>query len=80
MAYLHYATREFDRASDLAKAREIFDRYNKYVLPANVEIYETVMKAIADGIALGRSDGLAMVAKEILRRKENENRRHKSGA
>jgi hypothetical protein len=55
------------RAADLAKAHEIIDRYG-FIEPTG-KVREAVAKAIADGISLGRKDGIAMVAKDIARLK-----------
>jgi hypothetical protein len=55
------------RADDLTKAHEILGQYG--AIPADTEAYETVVRAIADGIAFGRTDGIAMAAKDIFRRK-----------
>lgn len=56
------------RAGDLVKAPEIIRRYSyDNDIPPNT--HEIFAKAIADGIAFGRLHGLAMVAKDILRRK-----------
>jgi len=56
------------RAADLAKAHEIIDRYGQLIEPTG-KVREAVAKAIADGIAIGRSDGIAMVATDIARLK-----------
>ena len=61
------------KISDLVKAREIIRRYGKFVFQPDTAAYEEVIKAIADGIAFGRNDGIAMVAKDILRRKDASN-------
>lgn len=61
------------RTSDLAKAREIIGRYGKFVIQPGTTVYDEVIKAIADGIAFGRNDGITMVAKDILRRKDANN-------
>jgi hypothetical protein len=61
------------RTSDLAKAREIIRRYGIFVFQPDTAAYDEVIKAIADGIAFGRNDGIAMVAKDILRRKGGSN-------
>jgi hypothetical protein len=62
-AMLEYPTRE----ADLAKAHEIIDRYG--LIEPTGKVREAVARAIADGISLGRKEGIAMVAKDIARLK-----------
>jgi len=56
------------RAADLVKAHEIIGRYGQFIEPGG-KVREIVAKAIADGIAFGRKEGIAMVAKDITRLK-----------
>ncbi len=50
------------RKDDLDKARVIVGEYGLLIGPAGKQS-ETVAQAVADGIALGRKEALAMVAK-----------------
>lgn len=49
------------REHDLEKAREIVGEYG-LLLGVAGKTSETIAKAVADGIALGRKEGLAMAA------------------
>ena len=49
------------RKDDLAKARVIVGEYGLLISPAG-KLSETVAKAVADGIALGRKEALAAAA------------------
>jgi hypothetical protein len=60
------------RTADLAKAHEITERYGRSIGPDRI-LRESVAKAVADGIAFGRRDGIAMVAKDILHLKKGSN-------
>lgn len=52
------------RDDDLVKAREIVGEYGLLIGPAG-EMSEIVAKAVADGIALGRKQGLAMAGEAM---------------
>ena len=56
------------RESDLEKARLIVGRHGTFVGPAG-SMSEHVAKAVADGIALGRQEGLAMAAEAVAKLK-----------
>ncbi len=56
------------RKDDLAKARVIVGEYGLLISPAG-KLSETVAKAVADGIALGRKEALAAAAKPSARGK-----------
>ena len=54
------------KSADLEKAREIVSQYGTFIGPAGT-MHENVAKAVADGIALGRKEGIAMVAAAVAR-------------
>jgi hypothetical protein len=56
------------READLEKARVIVGEYGLLIGPAGQQT-EIIAKAVADGIALGRKEGLAMAASAVTRLK-----------
>ena len=50
------------KEADLEKARVIVSEYGLLIGPAGKDS-ETIARAVADGIALGRKEGLAMAEK-----------------
>lgn len=56
------------RNADLEKARLIVGRYGTFIGPAGTTS-ENVARAVADGIALGRKEGLAIASEAIARLK-----------
>lgn len=56
------------REGDLEKARIIVGRHGMAIGPAG-PMTESIAKAVADGIALGRQEGLAMAADAIAKLK-----------
>ena len=52
------------READLEKARVIVGEYGLLIGPAGQHT-EIIAKAVADGIALGRKEGLAMAAAAV---------------
>jgi hypothetical protein len=61
-----------DRAADMEKARKIVARFGSFVGPHGT-MPENVAMAIADGIALGRKEGIAMAAEAIAHLKDDGN-------
>lgn len=57
-----------DRATDLEKARLIVGRHGTFIGPAGT-MSENVARAVADGIALGRKEGVALALEAIARLK-----------
>jgi hypothetical protein len=58
------------RAADLAEAQDIIGRYGQFIAPKE-KVGDIIAQAIADGIAFGRRDGIAIAAKDMFR-SENE--------
>ena len=54
------------KEDDLVKAREIVAEYGLLIGPAGKHS-EVVAQAVADGIAAGRKEGMALAAKAIAR-------------
>ena len=54
------------RAADLAEAQDVIDRYGQFIAPKG-KVGEIVAQAIADGIAFGRRDGIAIAARDLFR-------------
>ena len=57
--------------TDLDKAREIVKRHVRFFERAGME-YENITIAVAEGIALGRREGIAMAA-EVVAQLKGEN-------
>jgi hypothetical protein len=51
------------KLTDLERAREIVARYGKY--NGSMGATESIVRAIAEGIALGRNEGIAMAAELV---------------
>lgn len=52
--------------TDLDNAREIVKRHVRFFERAGME-YENITIAVAEGIALGRTEGIAMAAEAVAR-------------
>jgi hypothetical protein len=61
-AWNHAPGKDPIREADLQKARVIVGEYGLLIGPAG-KASETIAQALADGIALGRKEGLAMAGK-----------------
>jgi len=62
------ASKRPTREDDLTRAREIVGEYGLLIGPAGKES-EIIAKAVADGIALGRKEGIVMAQESIGRLK-----------
>jgi len=62
---------EADRNADLEKARLIVGRHGTFIGPAGT-MSENVARAVADGIALGRKEGLEQAVAAITRLKREQ--------
>jgi len=62
------ASKRPTREDDLTRAREIVGEYGLLIGPAGKES-EIIAKAVADGIALGRKEGIVMAQEAIGRLK-----------
>jgi hypothetical protein len=58
--------------TDLDKAREIVKRHVRFFERAGME-YENITIAVAEGIASGRKEGIAMAAEAVARLKSKNN-------
>jgi hypothetical protein len=57
--------------TDLDKAREIVKKHVRFIRRTGMS-HENIARAVAEGIALGRKEGIAMAAEAVSRLK-NEN-------
>jgi hypothetical protein len=58
-----------ERPTDLDKARNIVRRHGTFV-GSRGDMPENIAKAVAEGIALGREEGIALAAEAIARLKD----------
>jgi hypothetical protein len=58
--------------TDLEKAREIAKRHVRYIERMGM-MHENIAFAVAEGMALGRKEGIAMAAEAVARLKSENN-------